>query len=62
MDRDEILWNEAVAIERQHGPGAVRWVAERIVACKLAGNDPEAGRLREIAVRLDDLLACRARG
>jgi protein-disulfide isomerase-like protein with CxxC motif len=52
-------WAEALAIERLHGEGAPRWIAERIGTLALAGDDAGVERFREIAARLDQLRAGR---
>lgn len=48
---------EALAIQKQHGDDAPRWIAERIGALALAGDAEGVERLKAIAVRLSDLMA-----
>jgi hypothetical protein len=55
MTPDRERWAEALAIERQHGDSAIEFVAGRISACSLAGDDAGVERLRQIADRLDQL-------
>lgn len=56
MTPDHQRWSEALAIERQHGTDACRWVAERIGALALAGDQAGVERFKEIAAKLDELL------
>ena len=53
MTAEQERWAEALAIERQHGPNACRWEAERIPALALAGGMAGVQRFREIAAKLD---------
>lgn len=53
---DEERWAEALAVERIHGADAPRYVAERIGALALAGDQAGIDRWKEIASRLDQLL------
>lgn len=55
MNPDQERYAEALAIERLHGPGAPRWIAERIGALALAGDVAGVARFQEIAIRLDGL-------
>lgn len=55
MTPDEERWAEALAIERTHGASAPMWIAERIAALALAGDDAGVQRFREIAARLDQM-------
>lgn len=48
-------WAEALAIERQHGEHAPRFIAERIGALALAGDMQGVLRWREIASKLDEI-------
>jgi hypothetical protein len=48
---------EALAIERIHGAAGPRWIAERIGALALAGDDAGVERFRAIAVAYETLLA-----
>ena len=54
---DQEHWAEALAIERLHGADAPRWIAERIGALVLAGDNAGIMRFREIATRYDQMLA-----
>lgn len=56
---DLIDWRlaEALAIQRQHGDAAPRWIAERIGALALVGDVEGVDRFKAIAARLDELLA-----
>lgn len=56
---DQAIQAETLSIGTLHGPNAVRWVAERTVACNLAGDDAGVRHYRRIAARLDELLATR---
>lgn len=53
MTLDEERWAEALAVERQHGEDAPRYIAERIGALAPAGDMEGVNRWREIASRLD---------
>lgn len=55
MTPDQERWAEALAIERQHGDGAPRFVAERIGALALEHDEAGIERFRRIAVALDRL-------
>jgi hypothetical protein len=55
MTPDQERWAEALAIERLHGESATEFLAGRIGACALAGDDAGVERLRQIADRLDQL-------
>ena len=57
MTGDDSRWAEALAIERQHGTDAPRWIAERIGALALEGNQAGVLRFRTIAARLSQLRA-----
>ncbi|CAN5502851.1 hypothetical protein BH10PSE12_BH10PSE12_08450 [soil metagenome] len=57
MTPDEERFAEALALERLHGARAPVFVAERIGVLALAGDHPGVKRFREIAVRLDALIA-----
>lgn len=59
MTPDHERWAEALAIERQHGDQAPVFVAERIGALALAGDEAGVERFRQIAARLDQLRAPR---
>lgn len=59
MSSDHERWAEALAIERQHGPDGSRWVAERAGALALAGDVAGLQRFRDIAGKLEQLLAAR---
>lgn len=49
MTQDQERWAEALAIERQHGENAPRFIAERIGALALAGDMEGVERWKEIA-------------
>lgn len=55
MTPEQERLGEALAIERTHGEGAARYVAERIGALALAGDARGVQRFREIAAALDRL-------
>ena len=55
MNRDHERWAEALAIERQHGAEAPRWIAERIGALAIEGDWPGVERFKQIARCLDQL-------
>lgn len=48
---------EALAIQKQYGDDAPRWIAERIGALALAGDAEGVDRFKAIAVRLSDMMA-----
>lgn len=52
---DQERWAEALAVERQHGEDAPRFIAERIGALALAGDLEGIERWKEIAAQLDML-------
>jgi hypothetical protein len=52
---DQERWAETLAVQRQHGPRAAVFVAERVAALALAGDAGGVARWREIAARLDRL-------
>lgn len=58
MDADDnrMRWAEALAIEKLHGADAPRWIAERIGALALAGDEAGVERFRQIARRFEALL------
>jgi len=56
MTPDEERWAEALAIERIHAEDAPVWIAERIGALALAGDDAGVQRLKQIAARLDQMV------
>ncbi|MBP8235641.1 MAG: hypothetical protein KAY22_25435 [Rhizorhabdus sp.] len=56
MTPDEERWAEALAVERIHGAGAPRYVAERIGTLALAGDQAGVDRWKAIASKLDQLL------
>lgn len=61
-DEDRMRWAEALAIERLHGQGSPRWIAERIGALATAGDTAGVERFREIARRYERLIAARSDG
>lgn len=52
---DQHIWACALAVEKQHGEGAPLFVAERIGALALAGDDEGVAMWKAIANRLDAL-------
>ena len=48
-------WVEALKIEEIHGDDAPRWVAERIGALALDGDEAGVARWKAVAARLDQL-------
>lgn len=54
---DQWRWAEALAIEKAHGARAAVFVAERIGALAVAGDEAGVERMKQIATRLDQLLA-----
>ncbi|WP_242095378.1 hypothetical protein [Sphingomonas sp. CROZ-RG-20F-R02-07] len=55
MTPDQERYAEALAIEWMHGEDALRWVAERVGALALAGDERGVRRFIEIAHRLEHL-------
>ncbi|MES2449259.1 hypothetical protein RAD15_43530 [Bradyrhizobium sp. 14AA] len=55
MSPDQLRWAEALKIEQIHGDTAPAWVAERIGALALEGDQAGVERFRQIAARLDQL-------
>lgn len=55
LSPEEERWAEALAVQRQHGDNADAFVAERIGALALMGDDAGVARWREISARLDRL-------
>ena len=55
MSPDHERWAEALAIERQHGDQAPVFLAERLGALALTGDDAGVERLKQIASKLDQL-------
>ena len=55
MTPEQERWAEALAIERQHGADAPRWVAVQIGALALAGDESGVRRFRDIGAKLDQL-------
>ena len=53
---DEQRWAEAMEIERLHGDDGPRWIAERIGALALAGDEDGVERFRRIALCYAGLL------
>ncbi|HEV7311252.1 DUF6961 family protein [Sphingopyxis sp.] len=49
------LWACALAVEKQHGAGAPRFVAARIGALALVGDSAGVERWKAIAAKLDAL-------
>jgi len=52
---DRELWACALQVERQHGKDAPRFVAERIGASAVAGDEEGIATWKAIARRLDQL-------
>lgn len=48
-DDERWRWAEASAIQRIHGDDAPRWIAERIGALGMAGDETGVERFRRIA-------------
>ncbi|KQZ61214.1 hypothetical protein EEB18_001735 [Sphingopyxis sp. OPL5] len=55
LTEDRHLWACALAVEKQHGAGAPRFVAARIGALALAGDKAGVERWKAIAAKLDAL-------
>ena len=55
MTPEHERWAETLSIERQHGDRAPAFVAERIGALALVGDEAGVERFRQIAARLDEL-------
>jgi len=55
MPDDRELWACALQVERQHGKDAPRFVAERIGALAVAGDQDGVTTWKAIAQRLDQL-------
>lgn len=55
MTPEQHVWACALAVERQHGPRAAVFVAERIGALALQGDTTGVEMWKAVAVRLDDL-------
>lgn len=55
MPTDRERWAEALAIEKWKGEGAPLYVAERIGALALAGDEAGVARFKEIAAVMDRL-------
>lgn len=55
MTPDRELWACALLVERQHGDGAVAFIAERVGALAAAGDHAGVERWRAIADKLDQL-------
>lgn len=57
MTADQERWAEALAVERQHGARGPAFIAERIGALALAGDEQGVERWKAIATKYDQLLA-----
>ncbi|UIJ44773.1 hypothetical protein LZK98_17205 [Sphingomonas cannabina] len=55
MTRDQELWACALTLERQFGERAPRYVAERLGAAALAGDDTGVATMTAIAAKLEML-------
>jgi hypothetical protein len=56
LTEDRHLWACALAVEKQHGAGAPRFVAARIGALALAGDKAGVERWKAIAAKLNALV------
>ena len=56
MTLEKERWAEATTIMRQHGDGAPAWIAERIGALALTGDEAGVQRFREIAGKVDQVM------
>ncbi|MBW4331380.1 hypothetical protein KY084_10905 [Stakelama sp. CBK3Z-3] len=55
MTPDEERWAEALATQRIHGESGPAFIAERIGALALEGDEAGVARWKEIAQRFDQL-------
>lgn len=55
MTPDEERWAEALLVDKQHGDAAPAFIASRIGALAIAGDEGGIERWRTIADRLDQL-------
>ncbi|WP_425230420.1 hypothetical protein [Sphingomonas sp.] len=55
MPPDHALQAEALAIIRDHGDDAARWVAERTIALNLVGHREGVHRYRRIAALIEEM-------
>jgi hypothetical protein len=55
MTAEEERWAEAIALERMYGDNAPLYIAERVGAAALAGDEEGLQRWKAIAARLDAL-------
>ncbi len=55
MTVEEERWAEALLAVRLHGPAAPVWIAERLGALLLAGDEAGAARFMDMAARVDAL-------
>lgn len=55
LTEERHLWACALAVEKQHGADAPRFVAERIGALALAGDGAGVERWKAIAAKMDAL-------
>ena len=62
MTEDEFRWAEALAVQQQHGDKASVWIAKRVKSLALAGDTAGVSRFRQIAAKIDHLLAAEGRG
>lgn len=58
-DGQRLRLAEALAIERLHGPAGPAWIAAKIGALALAGDEAGVSRFRAIAAAYEELLANR---
>ncbi len=59
---DRMRWAEMLAIERLHGTDTPSWIAERIGALAIAGDEAGVRRFKEIATRYERTMATRNHG
>ncbi|RSV32277.1 hypothetical protein CA237_03530 [Sphingomonas sp. ABOLH] len=55
MRAEEERWSEAILALRIHGAAAPVWIAERIGALALAGDEAGVARFMDMAKRVDAL-------
>jgi len=56
MTLERELWACALLVEREHGDGAVAFIAERVATLATAGDMAGVERWRAVADKLDQLL------
>ncbi|WP_055818854.1 MULTISPECIES: DUF6961 family protein [unclassified Sphingomonas] len=55
MTADEERWSEALLALRLYGAATPAWIAERIGALALAGDEAGIARFKDMAARVDAL-------